>query len=488
MTNPVTFLLGAGAAFPFGVPMMTGFYADFREYLSRRYPHCFTFLERLERAGTHPTRDLETLLSDLSAVVDLNRGLTLLGVGSASHQPDVELARELRGYLDAFIVDTCERFDRASPARELQPLLALHELGPLWVFTTNYDRIIEYACEQSGISWTDGFERPGDQAVADWTGKFHSDVRLVKLHGSVNWYVDDPDRSLHRLDRGYSLPAHDFMLVRGDQRLRPLMIIPTLEKEALGTPYVELSVRFTDVLQESHLLIIAGNSLRDSHIHNYIRARLDALEVLVVSPSATKRMSVLGSSDRIHGIDAGFSEFLSVAGTKLFELGRTMAAQDRADQANRSAVKAFIVSVSQDTLDETTLRKDSDLYRIWSDSKSAVTADRVQAVRDLASHRHPAVARRLQHLLSNDPDEHVRVACVTAFTQAVPDGCVTLLSDALAKEMAPLVQLELALALCRQSHNEKTVDALRHGITRPELSSVARSVINDYLAASSERV
>ena len=232
------------------------------------------------------------------------------------------LLASLRGYLDAFIVNTCERFDRGAAARELVPLLRLREVGALWLFTTNYDRTVEYACEQNGIDWTDGFEGSGPHAVADWRGAFEASARIVKLHGSVNWYVDDPGGSLHRLDRGYSLPAYDFQLVRGDQRLRALMIIPTLEKDALGTPYVELSVRFTDALRESKLLVIAGNSLRDRHIRDYVRARMQSLQVLLVSPSATHLASSLGPPDRVHAINAGFLEFLTVGGAPITRTGR----------------------------------------------------------------------------------------------------------------------------------------------------------------------
>jgi len=482
MPNPIVFLLGAGASSPFGIPMMAGFYAAFRKYLAARHPHCFALLERLERSGRHPTQDLETLLSDLNAVAGLSIGLGLLGAAAAEHEEDVKLARELRGYLDAFIVDTCERFDQAASVRELQPLLALRDLGPLWVFTTNYDRIVEYACEQSEISWTDGFEHPGGQAVADWTGAFDTEVRIVKLHGSVNWYVDDPDGKLHRLDRGYSLPAYDFALVRQEQRLRPLMIIPTLEKEALGTPYVELSVRFTDALSESRLLIIAGNSLRDRHIRDYVRARAGTLQILVVSPSATQRRAILGLPERIHTLDAGFTEFLAVGGVRLAELGRNLAPLTPGDPGNHGAVETFIASISQDTLDETALQKDTDLYRLWSALRSSVTTERIRAIRELASHTHPALARRLQRLMEQDPEEHVRVACVAALCQAAGDGSVAPLCDSLSRELSAPVQLELALALCRRSSDQQARNGLLHALTRPELSSVARSVIQEHVS------
>jgi hypothetical protein len=79
MSTPIAFLLGAGASFPYGVPMMIGFYNEFREYIERRHPHCFALLRTLETHGGHSRPDLETLLSDLHAVLAVEQGLAALG-------------------------------------------------------------------------------------------------------------------------------------------------------------------------------------------------------------------------------------------------------------------------------------------------------------------------------------------------------------------------------------------------------------------------
>jgi hypothetical protein len=459
--------------------MMVGFYTTFREYLRRRHPHCFALLERLEAAATRPTHDLETLLSDLNILAGLGPALALLGGDAAAHEKEVGLARELRGYLDAFIVDTCERFNRTAAVSELQPLLAVREFGPLWIFTTNYDRVVEHACDQSGIDWTDGFQHPLGHAVADWSGEFDTDVRIVKLHGSVNWYVDEPGGSLHRLDRGYSLPAYDFQLVRGDQRFRPLMIIPTLEKEALGTPYIELSVRFTDALREARLLIIVGNSLRDRHVRDYIHARIGTIYVLLVGPSATRVAPLLGLGQRVHPIDAGFQEFLAVAGARLMELARSLSALPPSHADNGIAIAEFAESISRSTLDETAVRQDSDLYRLWILTRAPSVADRAKAVRQLALHPHPAVIRRLEQLLREDADQHVRVACVNSLLQVAAEAALPALCDALLHELSAPVQLELALALL--SFRDLARAELGQALSRPDLASVARSVINQAL-------
>jgi hypothetical protein len=151
VTNPISFQLGAGASDPYGVPMMNGFYREFQDYIERRHPHCFKLLRSIEENAGHLKPDLETLLSDLQFILGIQNGLSRLGQDNSAIATDLETARELRGYLDAFIVDRCERFQHERSAPELQALFELRQFGPLWIFSTNYDRLIEVACEKYNI-------------------------------------------------------------------------------------------------------------------------------------------------------------------------------------------------------------------------------------------------------------------------------------------------------------------------------------------------
>src|SRR2546422_363982 len=102
INNPITILLGAGASRPYGVPLMVEFYHEFCAHLKRRYPECLTFLKQVEQQAARDSNDLETLLSDLTAILSIDSGLKLLGATASAHSPQLQLARELRGYLDAF--------------------------------------------------------------------------------------------------------------------------------------------------------------------------------------------------------------------------------------------------------------------------------------------------------------------------------------------------------------------------------------------------
>jgi hypothetical protein len=480
MSNPIAFLLGAGASYPYGVPMMAGFYAEFRAHIERRHPHCFALLQTFERTGGHVKPDLETLLSDLQGVLGTSRGLALAEKDPTVMNVELEVARELRGYLDAFIIDRCERFDREKVASELGPILALREVGPVWVFSTNYDRVVEHACEAHSIAWSDGFEPGSPKAVADWISRFDTDMRIVKLHGSVNWYEDDPGGALHRLDRGYSLPAHDFRLLRGDQRLRPLMIIPTLEKEALAKPYIGLAVRFTDVLKESRILIVAGNSLRDRHIKEYIQHRLENLHVLLVSPSASRSRNIFGDPERTHALDAGFSEFLTLGGAALAQLARTAVGSD--DVGVAAAVKQFIADASQGVEDFGAVSTNPDLERLWKQLDAPSGVIRLHAVKELAKHPHPAISRRLTGILQNDTNSVVRVAAIDSLAQLNGQDAATFLGDVLLKDASADVQVEAALALANLGSAGQNGDLLRQALDQPNLGSPVKALIRDALS------
>lgn len=483
MTNPVAFLLGAGASYPYGVPMMAGFYSEFRAYIERRHPHCFELLSALEKHGNHPRPDLETLLGDLHSVLGVEQGLALLGGKDGHVSAEIATARELQGYLDAFIVDRCERFDRDRASHDLQAMIALREVAPLWVFTTNYDRILEHACDTHSVQWCDGFERNCPRSVANWVGQFDADVRIVKLHGSTNWYQDDPGRALHRLDRGYSLPAHDFRLVRGEQHLRPLMIIPTLEKQAMSEPYIGLATRFTDVLKETRVLIVAGNSLRDQHIKAYIKERFANLYVLLVSPSAGHNRQILDLPERTLSLNAGFAEFLVLGGRRLLQLVQEVARVANVDDV-RGCLERFITDVSRDVQDETEIGGDQELKRLWNNLESASVAGRIAAVKSLAGHPHPAIVRRLVTVLRDDQSPPVRVAAVDSLVRIAGVEAVDVIGQALVNDSSPDVQMEAALALRHLGVTDSVQALLQEGLTRPGIRPILRTIIGESLGNS----
>ena len=484
MRNPTAFLLGAGASLPYGIPMMAGFYEQFGEHLLRRHPQCVDLVGRFE-AKTRPRNpDLETLLEHIQRVLSLPEALAALGAESDDLAAQVSLTRELKGFLDAFIVDACQRFDRRRAEREIGNLCRLRRFGPLWVFSTNYDLIIEHVCEQLKLPHADGFEAPLGQPVSDWTGRFENDVRVVKLHGSINWFEDEPGGDTHRLDRGYALPTADFRLTRGEQSLKPLMIIPTLEKEALGPPYQKLATIFSDTLSKIRLLVIAGSSLRDVHIREHVTSRLTRLHVLIVSPNASHLKNVFRKPDRTHPLSVGFSEFLTVTWTRFEQLLDRLVETDGSDDADAAAVEEFVADASQGIQAEETLKGQPELYGLIKDLRSDQVANRADAALKLGAHPHPSVISRLRDVLCRDPEPAVRVNAATALFRVQGAGAVDVFQASLERDSSPIVQLEVVLALGKVGSHE--AQAVLRGVRDlQKIQTTVRTVVAELIGSDS---
>ncbi len=131
---------------------------------------------------------LETLTQLVSTILLAER--TIKGSGAVGSEP--EFAFTPTGYLVSLLLTFASR----TPNRD-----RLH------VFTTNYDRVIEYACEVSGIRILDRFI--GSLAPRFRSSRMDIDlhynpagirgeprflegvIRLTKLHGSVDWKFQD---------------------------------------------------------------------------------------------------------------------------------------------------------------------------------------------------------------------------------------------------------------------------------------------------------
>ena len=95
MFYAVSLLCGAGASLPFGVPVMSGFYKEFRDYISTRRAHCYSIIEDIETNIEDFRPDLEILLSSLESIIQTERGAELIGLSDTNLAKKVELAKEL---------------------------------------------------------------------------------------------------------------------------------------------------------------------------------------------------------------------------------------------------------------------------------------------------------------------------------------------------------------------------------------------------------
>lgn len=157
------------------------------------------------------------------------------------------------------------------------------------IFTLNYDLAFEYACDELGIEYINGFvgfnERNFRPEVYNYDFFFPGDttegkvrriervIKYYKLHGSLNWvYKNQNKNNPYGL---YEIPIElvRIKLTNETNNLGDIMIYPTSSKKeyTLNFPYSELFRKFADRLQQPEaVLFVVGYSFYDEHVNDII--------------------------------------------------------------------------------------------------------------------------------------------------------------------------------------------------------------------------
>ncbi len=177
----------------------------------------------------------------------------------------------------------------ASPADTayLHPIVDLvNRQGETTVATLNYDRTLELEAISSGVLLSTGIEHWAD------TGKWHwgDGIRLLKLHGSVDW-------TEVRADRGDTM--RQYRVITGDVPAhvprQPAVIFGGRNKLRAEGPFLELLAQFEAQLDEARCLLIVGYSFRDDHVNEVVRRwvnKRDNTRIVVVDPNFVDEYSM----------------------------------------------------------------------------------------------------------------------------------------------------------------------------------------------------
>jgi SIR2-like protein len=166
------------------------------------------------------------------------------------------------------------------------------------IFSLNYDLCIETALRDvADKAFLNGFTPDG------WRPSTFIDdgsqIRLFKLHGSLDW-VDD--------EEGYGLCSLEFPRHKDAEDIegsRPLLIFGTSHKLSAREPFLSLAYQFSQEVLRTNVLVIIGYSLGDAYINEIIKQGLRTntrLKIVFVSPNAEDRIredSLLSRNPRI---------------------------------------------------------------------------------------------------------------------------------------------------------------------------------------------
>ncbi len=208
------------------------------------------------------------------------------GVGSGQTYSELQrqMIDELRG-----IVGDPRNLDYLRPLAD-----AARARAGIWVATLNYDLAVERACQTYGASVYTGIE--DWIANRSWNWETTVDLKLLKLHGSIDWRWDRAE------DEPGQMPVPTVVRTEepeSDSR-SPVILFGQRGKLREEGPFLSLLAEFELALAEANRLIVIGYSFRDPHINTVIRrwTRGDlARTIVVVDPSFPDRSAWRRSGD-----------------------------------------------------------------------------------------------------------------------------------------------------------------------------------------------
>lgn len=293
----IALLTGAGASAKIGIPIMNRMVSQFKDSLptTGEVSEAYEFLKNLKA-----TSDLEDMLLTIQEIIAFQGSKTHKAVNAFGkkriNSPDpvsAEGLKKVKRQLGAFnrrirvwIARTCFSFNREIAGQIWGDLSITLDKKGVTVFTTNYDFALEDVALDRGIPIVDNFVSGAHNRMF-WDdslkGLEKDGLKVIKLHGSVNWYSTPQAEGVEKIDVEATQNREGLPLQR-------VAIFPTRFKDIYESHFFSLYRIFLNVLDRLDLLIIVGHSLRDEYISAAIRDnfRNPNFKVIFIGPSLPK--------------------------------------------------------------------------------------------------------------------------------------------------------------------------------------------------------
>lgn len=270
---------GAGASVELGVPAMQGLAREFMAHSER-----WGVEPEMVRALISDPWDLEALMDAVDKLVEAGGILEGLGAG----RRESAQAAKIRSELEWFVQHAAERIDPRDAELIWEGLVRSTEDHEITFVTTNYDRAIEMAARAAGVVLDDGFVRGGEGEVTGWV-EFERDgrtARLVKVHGSTDWYRDQRTKLPRKVRHPLALFGRLELQVETGQTLVSSLVLPARDKLKKLSPYPRLTKAFLDAVDQCECAVFLGSSFRDEEVLDAARSTARRVPTFVVGPGA----------------------------------------------------------------------------------------------------------------------------------------------------------------------------------------------------------
>jgi hypothetical protein len=214
-------------------------------------------------------------------LVEHKAGATLLAKGRPARIKEIcRLAAKSAGFI-RFVVANALAETMPAGLDLILELAGSSQISQLDIVTLNHDTLLEHLLNRAGIEFVDGFsKRDGDVRWYDETVfDAVSRIRLIKLHGSINWYEFSRN---NRASPAILLGADPAVAKDGDGKVL-LSWSQTPQFIAGGTKelfyqngiYADLHYRFLEILRRADRIVMSGYGWGDRGISNQLERWID---------------------------------------------------------------------------------------------------------------------------------------------------------------------------------------------------------------------
>lgn len=294
-SEKVMFLFGAGISIPIGIPAMKGIYKSFMNKKESGISDSDKRICEFFAKTMNIEEDLEEFLLAANSIIEFKESKikkfidkSISPIDSASKIVDyndrfnkkIKDVKNVRTNILEFLSKVCFMFDREMTMKINKGFVKTVSTLDYPVYSTNYDFAFEYVAKETGIEINDNFYNKGHRFL--WNDKIyfpnHRGFKLIKLHGSVTWYIDN-DGLIEKMDYSTAIsPA--------GKKVEKIVIIPTRFKDIYAQNFFALYSNFLSSLNKAEVLIIGGHSLRDDYLRAGIieRNRKGNFQIIVIDP------------------------------------------------------------------------------------------------------------------------------------------------------------------------------------------------------------
>ena len=280
-SNPPLILAGTGLTIPVGIPGMGALANHLRKQLDDKYKANPSWISVSDKIASGI--DLETALSE-DKLNDSLLGDVKKCTWELVNTADIKYFQEkhLFGYKAPF-TKILSKFLRTT-GRHLD------------IITTNYDRYIEYCCDQYGIEVDNGYRGIYSKSLEMNFTKNKSIVTLLKVHGSLDSFKDN------LTNESVSIPIQE-SIPRG---FTPEIITPGISKyEAILTNANRQLLHHADnVINRATNFLCIGYGFNDSQIQELMIKKIKAgCPVVVVTKELTDNaLGIINSNSERHAV------------------------------------------------------------------------------------------------------------------------------------------------------------------------------------------